>query len=281
MIQILLASLWQAIRHWRRRHPDLVAGGLAYFTFFSLIPLLIILIVLISSVIELSRVKTYVFPQIESLFSQQTATLIEHMFRPALKTARTVTLLSSLILLWGATRVFSQLKKALDAIFSIHDAQPRSRIPHTILHQIKVFTATIGSILILLAFLLLDITLATLKRVSIRYDWDVPFRVLWSVWNYSASFVVFTIFFAMLFKLLPHAKIPWRSAWVGAAFSSTLYVLGRYLLSQYFFFGNIASFFGAAGSIVAVLLWIYFSALALLLGAEFTWAFTLKTTTEK
>jgi membrane protein len=173
-------------------------------------------------------------------------------------------------LLLGASGVFGQLQDALNTVWGVEPKEGRW-VWGFIKDRFLSFVAVLGTGFLLLVSLILSSALAALGK------WfsgllPIPEAVL-QVLNFLVSFVVITGLFALIFKLLPDAKVAWRDVWIGAALTAALFTIGKFTLGVYLGKSNVASGYGAAGSLVLVLLWVYYSAQILLYGAEFTQAY--------
>jgi membrane protein len=181
------------------------------------------------------------------------------------------TALGVIILLFGATSVFNELQLSLDRIWHVPDRP----VPRGLLQLLR--TRLLSFALILgLAFLLILSLVAGTTMVALGKWWGDG----WGEWaavvqrvNNLISLFVTTIGFAFIYKFMPRAKIEWRDVWLGAVFTAALFTLGRFLIGLYLGRSGVASSFGAAGSLIVVLVWVYYSAQTFLLGAEFTWIF--------
>jgi membrane protein len=236
------------------RAPRLGAA-LAYYTLFSIAPLLLILVSIAGLVFGEDAARGEILGQLRELMGEQGASAVQGLLQSVNKPAEGIVsaLLGFSLLLLGATTVLGELQGALDQIWR---APPPER----------------GGVWKLLRTRLLSFgLLATAGR------W-------WSAWfggwlwlleavNAVASFALMTAVFALIFKLMPRVKVQWRDVWIGAAVTSLLFAVGKLLIGLYIGRSGVASGFGAAGSLVAVLVWIYWSAQVFLLGAEFTRAY--------
>ena len=246
-----------------------LGAALAYYTVFSIVPLLIIVIGIAGLVFGEEAAHTYIMAQIESLIGTQSAVALEEMLRTANQPSYgfTATGIALVTLLVGASGVFAQLQDALNSIWKVEPKSGRG-IVGMIKDRFLSFLAVLGTGFLLLVSLVLSAALSAAGKFFAGWL-PAPEVVLHAV-NLVFSFVVITVLFAMMFKFLPDARVDWNDVWIGAALTSVLFTIGKFLLSLYLGKADIGSAFGAAGSFVIVLVWVYYSSQLLLFGAEFT-----------
>ncbi|CAG0958213.1 hypothetical protein BURK1_00570 [Burkholderiales bacterium] len=195
--------------------------------------------------------------------------LLESVSRPAESVIATV--LGVVLLLIGATTVFGELQSALDRIWRAPGREARSGAWGLVRSRLLSFGMILG-----IGFLLMVSLVASAALAALRKWWD-PASGDWtavaSIVELGTSFVLVTVVFAMIYKMMPRVRIDWKDVWIGAAATSLLFTAGKYLVGIYIGSSGIASGFGAAASLVVVLVWVYYSAQIFLLGAEFTWAY--------
>jgi membrane protein len=207
--------------------------------------------------------------QIESLVGPQSAAAIQQMLDIAQKPSSGV--LASLIaigtLLLGASGVFAQLQDALNTVWGVEPKAGRG-IWGAIKDRFFSFVAVLGTGFLLLVSLVLSAALAAFGKLFLN---SLPGQeTALHLANFLISFSVITLLFAMMFKLLPDAKIAWRDVWIGAGLTSLLFTIGKFLIGMYLGKADVGSAYGAAGSLVILLVWVYYSSQILLFGAEFT-----------
>jgi membrane protein len=259
----------EAFSDWSRDHAPRLGAALAYYTVFSLVPFLVVVIALIGLVFGQEAAQSAILDQIAALVGDQSAAAIKDMIRRADQpsTGLLATVIALATLLVGASGVFGQLQDALNTVWGVEPKEGRG-LWGFIKDRFLSFVAVLGTGFLLLVSLVLSSALAAMGK------WfsgllPLPEAVL-EVMNLGLSFVVVTGLFALIFKVLPDAKVAWRDVWVGAALTSILFTVGKFALGLYLGKSNVASAYGAAGSLVLVLLWVYYSAQILLYGAEFT-----------
>ncbi len=273
---VTLAQLWQIARAagqgWFDDNAPSMGAALAYYTLFSMAPLLLIAIAVAGLVFGADAARGEILMQLQGLLGVAGALavqqLLESVNRPA--GGLIATLLGVLLMLVGATTVFAELQDALDRIW-----RAPARAPGGWWALLRARVLSFGLILglgfLLVVSMLFDAALAVLQKGWT--PWLASWQVTLSIVNTVTGFVFVTVVFAMIYKIMPRARIHWSDVWLGAIVTATLFSIGRALIGTYLSTGAVASGFGAAASLVAVLVWVYYSAQIFLLGAEFTWAF--------
>jgi membrane protein len=246
-----------------------LGAALAYYTIFSLAPLLLIVIAIAGIVFGHDAAQGKIFDQLRTALGPTTAAGMQEMVKNAAKpkSGTVATIIGVLTLILGASGVFGQLKDALNTIW---DVKPKEGggIMAMIKDRFLSFAMVFGVGFLLLVSLVIDTAIGAMGKYAGNH---LPGgEALWHIVELVFSFVVVTVLMAGIFRLLPDLKIEWRDVWLGAALTSILFVLGKFALGIYFSKSAVGSSFGAAGSLVLVLLWVYYSAQILLFGAEFT-----------
>lgn len=267
------ASLWgmlkQTFTDWSNDKVPRLGAALAYYTVFAIVPLLIIIIAIIGLVFGQEAAQSYIFDQIAGLVGEQSANAIKDMIHRADKpsTGIVATVIAVVTLLFGASGLFGQLQDALNSIWGV-EPKPGRGIWGMIKDRFLSFMAVLGTGFLLLVSLVLSAALSAFGKWF--GGWLPAPEVILQALNFIISFGVITVLFAMMFKLLPDARIAWSDVWVGALITALLFTLGKFLIGLYLGKSDVGSAYGAAGSLVIVLLWVYYSSQILLLGAEFT-----------
>jgi membrane protein len=246
-----------------------LGAALAYYTIFSLAPLLLIVIAISGLVFGHDAAQGKIFGQLRGALGPTTAAAMQEMVKNAAKpkTGTIATILGVVTLLLGASGVFGQLKDALNTIWDVKPKEGRG-IMGMVKDRFFSFAMVFGLGFLLLVSLIIDTAIGAMGKYAGSH---LPGgEALWHIVELAFSFVVITVLMAGIFRLLPDLKIEWRDVWLGAALTSILFVLGKFALGIYFAKSAVGSSFGAAGSLVLVLLWVYYSAQILLFGAEFT-----------
>lgn len=258
---------------WLDDNVPSMGAALAYYTLFSLAPLLLIVIAVAGLVFGQEAARGEIVSQLRTLMGDPGASAVQSLLasvgRPSESTL--ATLLGVLLLLIGATTVFGELQSALDRIWQVPATAPTNGWLHLIRARLLSFGMILVIGFLLMVSLVLSAALVTMERL-----WS-PYFGGWitiaSACNAVAGFVLVTAMFALIYKLMPRAQVLWRDVWTGALFTALLFSLGKALIGLYIGRSDIVSGFGAAGSLVVVLLWVYYSAQIFLIGAEFTWVY--------
>lgn len=253
-----------------------LSSSLAYYAIFSLAPLLVILISMAGLVFGEDAARGQLSQQIATLAGKGAGEAIQAAVQSSAahqSSGMLATVLSTALLLFGASTVFAELKDALNSIWGVvvKPGRPFFTLVHDRFFSFSIVLA-IG--FLLLVSLVISVMLAALGHyMSGRFQ--LP-PVYWQAWDFVLSFAVISGLFAIIFRLLPNVKLRWRDVWLGAVTTSLLFTLGKFIIGYYLATSRVASSFGAAGSVVIVLVWIYYSACILFFGAEITKGYTRK-----
>ena len=265
--------LKDTIREWREDGANRLAAALAYYTTFSLAPLLVLIIAIAGLAGGREAAQTQTMAQVEDLLGTDGRDFVQGMIESASKpaTGLTATLLGAVTLLFGALGVFGELQNSLNTIWEVKPKPARGMldgIKRFILKRLLSFTMVLGIGFLLLASLIVSAALSAFSEY-IGTRW--AFADFWlELISFIISFMVITLLFGMIFKFLPEIKIAWKDVWLGAAVTSILFSLGKFLIGLYLGRSEVGNTFGAAGSLAILLIWIYYSAQILFFGAEFT-----------
>jgi membrane protein len=268
--RLLLSILKEALFRWWEDNAIKLAAAIAFYTVFSLAPLVIIVIAIAGSVFGTAAVQGDVVASIEDFVGREGAGVIQSIIVNARMShsSSLAAALSILLLLVAATAVFAEIQQDLNSVW---DVRSRRGIRGLAVRRLLSFLMVLGIGLLLLAMVLAT---TVLSLVGSYFGHIVPglSRLLFFI-NFLLPFVALTVLFAMFYKVLPDVKISWLDVWAGATVTSLLFILGRYLLGFYFSSRTtFGSAYGAAGSLVVFLLWVYYSAQIFLFGAEVTYA---------
>jgi membrane protein len=261
--------LREVLQKWSNDNALTLGAALAYYTIFSIAPLLVLVIAVAGLVFGRAAAQGEIVIQIQDMLGASGAELIESMIQKASepKSGAIATVVSLLTMFFGASGVFGQLQGSLNRIWSA-DLSRRKGMKGQLQRRAASFSMILGIGFLLLVSLALSALISGLHRVIDEYL-TVPSEFL-SLTNLGVSFLIVTALFAMIFKLLPDARIEWRDVWLGAAVTALLFTIGKSLIGIYLGRAGVTSVYGAAGSLVLVLLWVYYSSQLLFLGAEFT-----------
>ena len=253
-----------------------LSAALAYYAMFSIGPLLVIAVGVAGLVFGNETVRNQIQQQLQSMLGEKSAEMLDSMMSAQKHGTSLVTMIIGVVaLLAGAAGVFGQLQDSLNTIWEVK-SKPGVGIWGFIRNRFLSFSMVLG-----IGFLLLvSLALTTfLSAVSGSLGSHLPSEALAHVLNFVVSFGVITVLFAMIFKYLPDIKVPLRKVWIGAIFTALLFTLGKYLLALYLGRESTASSYGAAGSVILILMWIYYASVILFLGAEFTQVYAKQTGT--
>jgi membrane protein len=271
-----LRNFWDLIKatftQWNDRDPFSNSIIIAYYTIFSLPGLLVIIINIAGYFYDKKEITTQLSFQIESMMGGDIASDIESIVGKASEAKGTVlaSVLGIITLLFGATGVFYQLQQMLNKIWKV---KPKVKTTHKLLELIRDRLFSFGLILVV-GFLLL-VSLMLSAALSALSSWVVihlseSLNVIFKVLDVLISLSVITFLFAALFKYLPDVKIKWKDVWAGAFLTAILFVVAKFALGLYFGQSDPGSTYGAAGSVILIMLWVSYTGLILLFGAEFT-----------
>ena len=266
-----------AAQHWVKDYAQSMGAALAFYTMFSIAPLLLIVIAVAGAVFGEEAARGEIFHQLDELLGAHGTSAVQGLLESAGKRADNVlaAAFGSALLFIGATSVFAELQDALDRIWRAPHRTPQSSgLWGLVRARLLSFGMILGIGFLLIVSLAFSAGLAALGRW-----WDPLSRGWLSVANtveLGLSVVLLTVVFAMIYKTMPRARVDWRDVWVGAAVTSMLFIVGKLLIGLYIGKSGISTAFGAAASLIVVLLWVYYSAQIFLFGAEFTWAYSYK-----
>ncbi len=248
----------QALKAWNDDYAPSMGAALSYYTLFSIAPLLLIVLAIAGLVFgeEAARGELYgeMAGHIGPSGAQAVQELVAHANRPA--AGITALALGSVALFLGASAVFGELQNALDRIWRAPAAKQQSGWMNILRSRLLSFGMILAVAFVLMVSLVLSAVLAALGR--------------WWALDLAASLAVTTLVFALVYKIIPRVRIRWGDVWVGAAVTAALFALGKVLIGLYLGRSSLGSTFGAAGSLVVFMVWVYYSAQVFLLGAEFT-----------
>jgi membrane protein len=265
-----------AVVNWVNDYAQSMGAALAFYTMFSIAPLLLIVISVAGAVFGEDAARSEIFHQLDELLGTQGASAIQGLLESVANRADTglATAFGSALLFIGATSVFAELQDALDRIWRAPQRVRRSGLWNLVRARLLSFGMILG-----IGFLLI-VSLAFSAGLSAFGRWWDPTSRGWLTVAHAIelglSVVLLSVVFAMIYKTMPRARIDWRDVWVGAAVTSMLFIAGKLLIGIYIGRSGISTAFGAAASLVVVLLWVYYSAQIFLFGAEFTWAYCHK-----
>jgi membrane protein len=255
---------------WWNDNTFRLAAALAFYTIFSLAPVLLIAVGAASLFFARQTAVDRVAAEMQRLIGREGAGAIRQVLESSAGLghgawAISVGVMTSIL---GGSVVFAELQSALNQIWDVKSEIRRGFIIHLVLDRVRSFSIALGVGFLLLVSLVLSAALTALQ--DYLTNWTPAFPWLWQMGDVFISFLVVAILFAMIYKYLPDVQIGWRDVWIGAVVTSVLFNGGKYLISIYLGHTAIGSAFGAAGSFAVLLVWIYYSALISFFGAEFT-----------
>jgi membrane protein len=261
--------LYRHIKHviviWSDANASAMGAAVAFYTIFAIAPLFILVLALAGVMFGHTTAQNELFGQIEGLVGKNGGQAIESILNAAdrPKASLLATALGFITLFIGAGSVFIQLQQSLNAIWNV---RPRSGgLRNFIRHRLLSYAALLAIGFLLLVSLIVS---AALDGAEKWMNGITPgYAVVWNIIDIAVSLAIITLLFAMMFKLLPDVIITWRNVWIGSFVTALLFTAGKFLLGVYLGRTSLSSAYGAAGSFVVVLLWVYYSAQILLLGA--------------
>ena len=263
----------QVAQSWVDDYASSMGAALAYYTLFSLAPMLLIAISVAGLVFGQTAARGEIAAQLQSFMGDQGAAAVQSLLVSVHKPAEgtLATLLGLALLFIGATSVFGELQNALNRIWRV-PAQGSTR------GWIALVRARLLSFGMILAIgFLLMVSLVVSAGLTATERWLEPVFGGWflvaAVANAVGGFALVAAMFALIYKLMPNARVEWKDVWIGAIFTALLFTVGKSLIGLYVGRSGVTSAYGAAGSLVVILLWVYYSAQIFLLGAEFTWGY--------
>jgi membrane protein len=262
--------LKQTFSEWSEDKAPTLAAALAFYTLFSLAPLLLLIVSILGLVFGQGAAQEQFVGQVRGLVGSSGADAVQTALENADQGSGGIlgTIIGIVTLLFGATGIMVQLQNAMNTIWEVKPDPEQSGI----MHLIKVRVLSLGMLLAIGFLLLVSLLVSTVLSGLGSYLASIlpGAEILWHIVNFFISFTVITLLFALMFKYLPDVRIGWRDVWVGAIFTAFLFEIGKYALGLYLGNSAVASTYGAAGSLVVLLLWVFYSAQLFLFGAEFT-----------
>jgi membrane protein len=264
-----LPLLKQAFREWNEDEAPRLAAALAYYTVFSLAPVLVIVVAVAGLAFGTAEVQTALVAQVRGMLGDAGGELVLGMLEEAAKPKESIVaiVLAFVTLLFGASGLFAQLQHALNTVW---DVEPKTGpgLVGLIKERFLSFTMVLGVGFLLLVSLVLAAALQALQDFA--HGRAAAVAPVFQVLGFVLDLGLTTLLFAMLYKFLPDVKLEWRDVWAGALATAVLFTIGKFALGAYIGRGAVGSAYGAAGSLAIVLIWVYYSAQILLFGAELT-----------
>jgi membrane protein len=268
-----LRKLWRLVVDvfgaWSEDRAQRMGAALAYYSVFSLAPLLVLAIAIGSLAFDRDVTRTAMLREIQNTIGEPAASALDAMMKNVQghNHRSWAAVFGIAALLIGASGVFSELQDSLNTIWKVKPREGRGFL-EILRERFLSFAVVLGS-----GFLLL-VSLVVTALLSALGDWaanSLPGgATLWKIVNSAVSFASITFLFALIFKLLPDVRIPWRPVWIGAAVTALLFTLGKFAIGAYLGQSAVSTVFGAAASLVIILVWVYYASQIVLLGAELT-----------
>lgn len=269
-ISSVFGMLKEAAADWIEDKATQQAAALTFYAVLSIAPLLVISLAVVSMVFEEKAARTQMVDEMGGLIGSEGEEAVEAMLDSADKPKKqgtVATVLGVITLLFGASGVFGQLQESLNTIWEVKP-KPGGGVWQLIRTRFLSMAMVLGTGFLLLVSLVLS---SAISGMGTYLQHQFPgLESIWHIVNFVVTIAVVTVLFALIFKFLPDAKIAWSDVWVGAVLTAVLFAVGKLLIGLYLGKASIGSAYGAAGSLVVLLVWIYYSSLILFFGAELT-----------
>jgi membrane protein len=271
----ILQMTCNAFGLWQECRSATMGAAIAYYTMFSIPALLVIALAVASQILGQEAATGQLAKELQRFVGEEVATAMQRMISKDHQAGGgpMAILVGIALLLFGASGVFVEIQTSLNLVWQVQPKAGRG-LMGIIKDRAVSFLMVLGSSLLLLASLIISTTLSLIAR------WWPPESMpggtfLWPYLHALMSLILITMLFAILYRILPDAKIGWSEVWLGALFTALLFLVGKEILGVYLAHSNIASGYGAAGSLMVVLVWVYYSSQIFLLGAAFTRVYAL------
>ena len=250
-----------------------LSSALAYSTIFSLPPMLLLVIIIGGAAYGQDAIQGKIFTELKDIIDADTALQVQEAIKglQSQKNSALATVIGSIALVIGATGIFVEIQDSLNMIWGVRPKAKKGFIK-LLLNRAISFSMIIGLGFLLIVSLVVNTLLLALSEKLMNIFPNLPINII-SVINTGIIFMVISFLFSVIFKMLPDVRITWKQVWPGSFVTSALFLLGKFLIGIYISNTNTVSLYGAASSIIILLLWIYFSAAILYFGAEFTRAY--------
>ena len=256
------------VQGWIEDDAPTMGAALAFYTMLSLAPLLLVAVGFAGFFVGRDEAQTALISQLSAVLGDKAAAAVRSLLDAAASQGegKMAALLGIVTMMLGATTVFAELRADLDRIWQ-HKVQSSGFK--------RLFAARFFSFLLVMGIgaLLLFSLVATTFLAAVGAWWFGKSELAVHAIEFASSFVLITLLFALIYKVIPRVRVAWRDVWIGAAVTAALFAVGKFLIGLYLGRSSVASAFGAAGSVVVMMVWVYYSAQVFLLGAEFTWVY--------
>ena len=263
--------LKEAIQAWSNDYAPSMGAALSYYTLFSIAPLLLIVIAVAGWFFGDDAVRGELTGALQGLMGEEGAKAVQGLLASVSEPKEGIiaTVIGVFVLLLGATTVFGELQNALDRIWRTPAREEIGGVWRLLRSRFMSIGMILGIAFLLMVSLAFDAVLQALGKMWGTGAWQALAQLV----NTVVAFGLTTTVFALIYKLTPRARIAWHDVWVGAAVTALLFTVGKFLIGLYIGRSAVASSFGAAGALVVVMIWVYYSTQIFLLGAEFTWVY--------
>ena len=274
LMKSFLLLIKTTLKSWNDDYASSMGAALAFYTLFSIAPMLLIVLSMIGFVFGLEAARGEISGQLQNLMGEQSAMAVQALLQNINKPNEgfIATIIGVALLLVGATSVFGELQNSLNRIWRAPERPKVNGLIALLFERLLSFGMILGVGFILMVSLIFSAALS-----AIGHWWSPQFNewiLLLNIFNIVFSFLMTTAMFALIYKLMPSVRIRWGEVWLGAVITAILFTIGKFLIGLYIGRSAIASGYGAAGSLVVLLIWVYYSAQVFLLGAGFTWAYS-------
>lgn len=271
-----LRDLWELIKEtisaWSDDYAASMGAALAFYTIFSVAPVLVIVLAIAGFIFGEEAARGELFSRIGAFLGEEAAVAVQGIVREAGEPGRGIVAAATgaVAMIIGATTVFAELQSDLNRIWRT-SGESGGGWMQIVTGRLTAFVLVLGIALLLLVAIVAGTALSLIGEWWSVYlgGWSIVLQVL----NFAIMFAAITTAFALIYRYVPEANVAWRDVWLGAAVTAVLFLIGRYLIGLYLSTAGVGSGFGAAGSLVILLMWVYYSAQVFLLGAEFTWVY--------
>ena len=261
--------LKETFKEWQRDKASRIAAALAYYTVFSISPLLVIAIAIAGAFFGQETAQEQITEQLTGLIGEDgikpILLALDNISQPKIRGL--ASLISIGVLMLGASGIFAQLQDALNTVWKV-EPQPGQGIAPFLRKRVSSFLMVLAIGFLLMLSLILSTVVAAVSKY--RTDFLPGSQILWENLDFVVSLGLITFLFGLMFKYVPDIKIAWKDVFVGSIITALLFIFGKFLLGVYISRGSLGSAYGAAGSLIVFLAWVYYSAQIILLGAEFT-----------
>lgn len=272
----ILSLLKEAVKEFSADNVVKLSASLAYYTVFSIGPLLLVIISLTGLFFEQATITGSIYAQMQSLIGKQGADQLLAIIRQMQQQndAAKYSIVGFVILVFGATTVFADIQDSINYIWGIK-AKPKRGWLKFIKNRVLSFSLIIGIGFLLIVSLLVNSLADLLTNQLLRFFTD-DIVIVFKAVNLLVLFVLITFLFSVVYKVLPDARISWKDARIGATFTGILFIIGKFLIGFYLGSSNMANTYGAAAAIIIILSWVYYTSIILYFGAEFTKVYALQ-----